>query len=168
MALMGSFYSPKEPRSRWIFIWYAISLPCLLAPDHTINNLFSSLDTTGDLPEATTRMRPQRAQDSSSHEAITRLSSSSPEPTTRPTQSWLARGIHDSLEANFGERHGSNSPERSSDSLERNHDSLERSFDSPEHVSGDCLGRQSLAQVLPYLAKLLHYILARLEKFPIT
>jgi hypothetical protein len=99
MVLRGSFYSPKEPRSCWIFIWYAISLPCLLALDQTINNLFSSLDATDDLPEATTRMRPQRAQDSSSPVAITRLRQqltrahdSSDTVTTRPRHSRLAWG----------------------------------------------------------------------------
>jgi hypothetical protein len=43
MAPRGSFYSPKEPMCRWIFIWEAISLPCLLAPDWTTNDLFPSL-----------------------------------------------------------------------------------------------------------------------------
>jgi hypothetical protein len=33
MAPKGSLYNPKEPRSCCIFIWQAISLPCLLAPD---------------------------------------------------------------------------------------------------------------------------------------
>jgi hypothetical protein len=40
MAPKGPFYSPKEPRSRWIFIWEAINLPYHLAPDWTICDLF--------------------------------------------------------------------------------------------------------------------------------
>jgi hypothetical protein len=32
-APRGPFYSPKDPRSRWMFIWEEINLPYLLASD---------------------------------------------------------------------------------------------------------------------------------------
>jgi hypothetical protein len=71
-------------------------------------------------------------------------------------------------EANLGRRRSHSSPECISDSPEHSFDSPEHNQDSPERVSGDCPLRPRLVQVWPYLAKLLHYILTRLEKFPIT
>jgi hypothetical protein len=85
------FYSPKEPRSRWFFIWEAIDLPCLWSvsfydrADQCVPSIAwhtgqGTSDLSHDLPEATTRLRP-----------IARCSHDSPE-ANRPTQSWLARG----------------------------------------------------------------------------
>jgi hypothetical protein len=85
------FYSPKEPRSRWFFIWEAIDLPCLWSvsfydrADHCVPSIAShtgqgTRDLSHDLPEATTRPR-----------LFARCSHDSPEDNC-PTQSWLAQG----------------------------------------------------------------------------
>jgi hypothetical protein len=85
------FYSPKEPRSRWFFIWEAIDLPCLwyvsfydranqCVPSIAWHTGQGMSDLSHDLLETTTCLRP-----------ITRYSHDSPE-ANRPTQSWLARG----------------------------------------------------------------------------
>jgi hypothetical protein len=99
---------------------------------------------------------------------------------TRPRPSLGGRLSSESPKANLGRRCGSNSPEAnlgrrySSYSLEANvggsrgPDSLEHSHDSLERVLGDCPVRPKLAQIWPYLAKLLHSILPQLEKFPST
>jgi hypothetical protein len=158
----GSFYSRKEPSSCWFFIRESTSLPCLHASYWTISDRFPSssepivvrLWSLG----TPTRPRPQLT-----------WGGSSPKATTCPRQSRLARGSHDtpeanlgrirsfdSPEANLGGRHSHGSPERSSDSSKRSHD-------SPERILGDCPVRPRLAQVWPCLAKLLHYILLYLR-----
>jgi hypothetical protein len=102
---------------------------------------------------------------------MSRLAQASHDP---PETNSGGKRSSDSHEANLGGIHGSNSPEanlggrRGSDSLERNHESSDRISDSPEGVSGECLVRPTLAQVWPHLAKLLHSILTRLDKFPST
>jgi hypothetical protein len=157
MAPRESFYSSKEPRSCWIFIWEEISLPCLLTLDRTISDVFPSLPeptvvrlahrirlTRGhNVPKATMRPRPQCARGHSSPDAMTRLMQS----RLAQAQSWFAQAQP--------------LPERISDSPEH-------ILDLPERSSGDCSMRPKLAHVWLYLAKLLHYTLARVEKFPNT
>jgi hypothetical protein len=97
MASMGSSYIPKDPRSRWLFIREAISLPCLRAPYWTISDLFpsSSKPTVVRLrsPDTPTRPMPWLAQDSHNLPEVV---------PTRTRQPRLARGSHDLSETNFG------------------------------------------------------------------
>jgi hypothetical protein len=129
-------------------------------------------------PGTLTRPRPQLAQVVTTHPAeevptrtrqprLARGSTTRLKPTSGGRRSFdsleanlgVRRG-YDSLEANLDGRRSHSSPERIFDSPEHNHNSLERIFNSPEHTSGDFLVRPRLAQVWPYLAKLLYYILA--------
>jgi hypothetical protein len=107
-ASRGPFYSPKEPRSRWFFIWEAINLPYLRSvsfygradrcvPSTAWHTGQDTRDLSHDSPKAMTRSRPRLTRGHSTDAVtthprpISRRSHDSPEANL-PTQSRLAQG----------------------------------------------------------------------------